>query len=89
MTMSHSLLTEYFERIFQDPNLQRRLREDGADLGALVKLLQELQLDTTPQAFRLAAQAFARSRQLAKLEVNDLDLLHIVSRSGEPQGNDA
>jgi hypothetical protein len=89
MTMSHSLLTDYFEQIFQDPKLQCRLREDGADLGALVKLLQELQLDTTPQAFRLAAHTFARSRQLAKLEVNDVDLLRIIGRSGESQANDA
>ena len=83
MIMSDSLLTDYFERILQDIGLQRRLRQNGADIGALITLLGELQLDTTPQAFRQAAQAFAHNHRLEKLEVNDLDLLQIDRRTGE------
>jgi hypothetical protein len=87
--MNSSLLTDYFERILQDTELQRRLRQDGSDIGALVTLLRELQLESTPQAFRQAAYAFTLSHRLEKLEVNDLNLLQVITRTGEPPNHDA
>ena len=87
--MSSSLLTDYFERILQDTDLQHRLRQDGADTGALLTLLRELQLECTPQAFRQAAHAFTLIHRLEKLEVNDFDLLRVTARTGETPNHDA
>lgn len=81
--MSASLLTDYFERILQDTDLQHKLRQAGADIGSLVTLLRELQLESTPQAFRQAAHAFTLSHRLEKLEVNDLVLLRANAGIGE------
>jgi len=87
--MNASLLTDYFERILQDTELQRRLRQDGSGIEALVTLLGELQLESTPQAFRQAAHAFTLSHRLEKLEVNDLNLLQVITRTGGEPNPDA
>ena len=75
--MTKSLMTTYFNRILHEEELQDRLRKIGPDFGSLVEFLKELQVDTSPSAFRVAAAEFSRLHQLDKLELNEQALIRI------------